>query len=42
LLTLAAGGKLTQPAVLDRQVRRMLADPRSDTLASNFVRSGST
>jgi mono/diheme cytochrome c family protein len=37
LLTLAAAGRLTQPAVLDRQVRRMLADQRSDTLATNFM-----
>ncbi|HEY6510134.1 MAG TPA: DUF1592 domain-containing protein, partial [Vicinamibacterales bacterium] len=37
LLRLGAGGTLSQPAVLDRQVRRMLADPRSLTLASNFV-----
>ena len=32
-----SSGKLSEPAVLDRQVRRMLADPRSMTLASNFV-----
>jgi mono/diheme cytochrome c family protein len=37
LLQLAASGKLSTPAVLDAQVRRMLADPRSITLASNFV-----
>jgi hypothetical protein len=37
LLQLAVDGKLGTPAVLDRQVRRMLADPRSLTLASNFV-----
>jgi mono/diheme cytochrome c family protein len=37
LLQLATAGKLSQPAVLDAQVRRMLADPRSITLASNFV-----
>ena len=37
LLTLAAAGTLSQPAILERQVRRMLADRRSDTLASNFV-----
>ena len=30
-------GKLGDPAVLDKQVVRMLADPRSITLASNFV-----
>ena len=37
LLTLAEDGALSDPAVLDKQVRRMLADPRSETLASNFV-----
>ena len=37
LLQLGIDGKLSEPAVLDRQVRRMLADPRSETLASNFV-----
>ena len=37
LLQLGIDGKLSAPAVLDRQVRRMLADPRSETLASNFV-----
>jgi hypothetical protein len=37
LLQLAVDGKLKDPAVLDRQVKRMLADSRSMTLASNFV-----
>ena len=37
LLQLAIAGKLSQPSVLDREVKRMLADPRSVTLASNFV-----
>jgi len=37
LLQLAVEGRLKQPAVLERQVTRMLADPRSITLASNFV-----
>jgi mono/diheme cytochrome c family protein len=37
LLQLAAAGQLKQPAVLDQQVKRMLADPRSLTLSSNFV-----
>ena len=37
LLQLGIGGKLSDPAVLDQQVKRMLADPRSVTLASNFV-----
>ena len=38
LITLAAEGRLRDPRVLDAQVRRMLADPRSDTLATNFAR----
>ena len=37
LLTLAAENKLHTPAVLDRQVRRMMADDRFDALVSNFV-----
>jgi hypothetical protein len=37
LLQRAVKGTLSEPAVLDRQVRRMLADARSLTLASNFV-----
>jgi cytochrome c551/c552 len=37
LLDLAAAGKLHEPAVLDRQVRRMLADPRSHALVDNFA-----
>jgi mono/diheme cytochrome c family protein len=37
LLQFGISGKLSDPAVLDRQLRRMLADPRSVTLASNFV-----
>ena len=37
LLDLAVKGKLSEPSVLDKQVKRMLADPRSLTLASNFV-----
>ena len=37
LLDLASKNKLSDAAVLDKQVRRMLADPRSSTLASNFV-----
>jgi hypothetical protein len=36
LLDVAARGKLKDPAVLERQVRRMLADPRSEALTSNF------
>jgi mono/diheme cytochrome c family protein len=37
LLDVAVAGKLHQPAVLERQVRRMLADPRSRALVSNFA-----
>jgi hypothetical protein len=37
LLRAAAQGTLTQPAVLDQQVRRMLADPRADALVTNFA-----
>jgi hypothetical protein len=44
LLDLASKNKLSEPAnkpgeqaTLDKQIRRMLADPRSKTLASNFV-----
>jgi mono/diheme cytochrome c family protein len=37
LLQLAIDGKLSAPNVLDQQVKRMLADSRSITLASNFV-----
>ncbi|HWE52378.1 MAG TPA: DUF1592 domain-containing protein [Bryobacteraceae bacterium] len=37
LIDLAAKNKLSDQATLDKQVRRMLADPRSKTLASDFV-----
>jgi hypothetical protein len=37
LLDLAGKNKLSDAATLDKQVLRMLADPRSKTLASNFV-----
>jgi hypothetical protein len=37
LITVAAQGRLKEPAVLERQVRRMLADPRSDALVRNFT-----
>jgi mono/diheme cytochrome c family protein len=36
LLRLADAGRLSAPAVLEQQVRRMLADRRSDVLASRF------
>jgi hypothetical protein len=37
LLDLGINNKLSQPATLEKQVKRMLADPRSDTLGSNFT-----
>jgi hypothetical protein len=37
LLAVAEKGRLKEPAVLEAQVRRMLADPRSRALASNFA-----
>ena len=37
LLTIAGRGGLHDPAVLDQQVRRMLADPKSEALVSNFA-----
>jgi mono/diheme cytochrome c family protein len=36
LLEVATAGKLHEPAELRRQVKRMLADPRSITIARNF------
>jgi hypothetical protein len=37
LLTLAAQGKLKDPAVLEKEVRRMLSDRRSEALVDNFA-----
>jgi mono/diheme cytochrome c family protein len=37
LLTLASQGKLKDPAVLDQQVKRMVADPRSSAMIDNFA-----
>jgi mono/diheme cytochrome c family protein len=37
LLADAAGGRLHEPAVLERHVRRMLADPKSEALVNNFA-----
>ncbi|QDV63026.1 hypothetical protein Mal65_21640 [Crateriforma conspicua] len=37
LLDLAASNQLSDAAVLDEQVRRMLDDPRSDSLVTNFA-----
>jgi hypothetical protein len=37
LIDLAAQGRLRDPAVLERQVRRMVADSRADALVTNFT-----
>jgi len=37
LLNLAVAGKLHEPLVLEREVRRMLADTRSESLVNNFA-----
>jgi cytochrome c553 len=37
LLGLASRGRLREPAVLEGEVRRMLADPRARALAANFA-----
>jgi hypothetical protein len=37
LLDVATRGELSEPGVLERQVRRLLADPRSRSLVSNFA-----
>jgi hypothetical protein len=37
LLELAGKNQLSQPALLEKQVRRMLADPRADAFVSNFA-----
>jgi len=37
LLSLAERGRLKDPVVLDAQVQRMLADPRSQAMVSNFA-----
>jgi len=37
LLTVAAQGRLHEPATLERQTRRMLADPRARALVTNFA-----
>jgi hypothetical protein len=36
-LNVATQGKLKDPAVLDRQVRRMLADPKAEALVNDFA-----
>jgi len=37
LIAVAMSGSLATPAVLEKQVRRMLADPRSEALATRFA-----
>jgi hypothetical protein len=37
LLNAAIAGKLNNPAVLEQQTRRMLADPRAESLVTNFA-----
>ncbi len=37
LLNLASQGKLKDPAVLEQQVRRMMADPKAESLVTNFA-----
>jgi len=37
LITLAGQNKLHEPAVLDREVKRMLADPKAQSLVDNFA-----
>jgi mono/diheme cytochrome c family protein len=37
LLTLASSNGLTRPGVMERQVRRMLADPRASSLVTSFA-----
>jgi len=36
LLSLAKDGRLADPAVLEHQVRRLLSDPKADSLVKNF------
>ncbi len=37
LLEVAAQGRLKDPAVVEQQVKRMLADPKADALVTNFA-----
>ena len=37
LLTLAEANKLTGPGMLEKQVRRMLADPKASSLVTSFA-----
>ena len=42
LLSLAGQGKLSDQVVLGREVRRMLADPRAEALATRFAAQSAT
>lgn len=37
LLTIASQGRLKEPSELEKQVRRMLADPKAEALSTNFA-----
>jgi hypothetical protein len=37
LMTIASQGRLSAPGMLEKQAKRMLADPRSETLATRFA-----
>src|SRR5262249_59327125 len=37
LLTLAAANGLTKPGVLEKQVKRMMADPKASSLVTSFA-----
>jgi mono/diheme cytochrome c family protein len=37
LLNLASAGKLKDPAILEQQVKRMMADPRANAMVNNFA-----
>jgi hypothetical protein len=37
LLTLAASGGLTKPGAMEKQVRRMLTDPKASSLVTSFA-----
>ena len=38
LINVATQGKLKDPGVLEQQVKRMISDPRAETLGTNFAR----
>src|SRR4030095_14447431 len=37
LVNVATTGKLKDPVILEQQIKRMLADPKSESLATNFA-----